>query len=91
MEGNFPSTEAPQVLQIGLLCVQANAKARPSMSLVVNMLNDKDYKIPEPTQPPFLNSSSAGITRDIQESTQSAAAVQSDASGDSTTIALMDS
>ncbi|XP_057528515.1 cysteine-rich receptor-like protein kinase 3 [Amaranthus tricolor] len=91
LEGNFPSTEAPRVLQIGLLCVQANAKARPSMSLVVNMLNDKDYKIPEPTQPPFLNSSSAGITRDIQESTQSAAAVQSDASGDSTTIALMDS
>lgn len=63
------------------------------MSLVVNMLNDKDYKIPEPTQPPFLNSSSTGIriTRDIQESTESAAAVQSDSLEDSTTIALTDS
>lgn len=56
LEGQFQEEEASRLLQIGLLCVQASAELRPSMSVVVKMLN-KSSDIPMPTQPPFLNSS----------------------------------
>ncbi|EOY02466.1 Cysteine-rich RLK 42 [Theobroma cacao] len=49
--------EAPDVLQIGLLCTQASVSLRPSMAQVVQMLTDKDCEIPSPNQPPFLNAS----------------------------------
>ncbi|MBA0779511.1 hypothetical protein Gotri_003761 [Gossypium trilobum] len=47
--------EAPEVLRVGLLCTQASVLLRPSMAEVVQMLTDKDYEIPTPNQPPFLN------------------------------------
>ncbi|XP_030513174.1 cysteine-rich receptor-like protein kinase 3 [Rhodamnia argentea] len=56
LEGQFQEEEASRLLQIGLLCVQASAELRPSMSVVVKMLN-KSFEIPTPTQPPFLISS----------------------------------
>lgn len=62
LKGKFKQEEASRLLQIGLLCVQANAELRPSMSLTVKMLTDKE-ELPEPMQPPFLNSSSVEITR----------------------------
>ncbi|XP_052187888.1 cysteine-rich receptor-like protein kinase 3 isoform X2 [Diospyros lotus] len=62
LRGEFEEEEANRVLQIGLLCVQATAETRPSMSMVVTMLRD-DHEIPQPTQPPFLNNSSAEIAR----------------------------
>ena len=43
-----------RLLQIGLLCVQAAAELRPSMSVVVKMLINKD-EIPQPTPPPCVN------------------------------------
>ncbi|KAF8390451.1 hypothetical protein HHK36_024977 [Tetracentron sinense] len=55
LEGRFQEEEASRVLQIGLLCTQASAELRPSMSMVVKMLSD-NQDIPQPTQPPFLNS-----------------------------------
>lgn len=61
LAGNFQEEEAFQLLQIGLLCVQASAELRPSMSLVVKMLTN-NHEIPQPTQPPFLNPTSAEIT-----------------------------
>ncbi|KAJ0048516.1 hypothetical protein Pint_15483 [Pistacia integerrima] len=57
LAGRFPEKEASNVLQIGLLCTQASWALRPSMSQVVEMLNNKDYEIPSPKQPPFLNAS----------------------------------
>ncbi|PON59671.1 Serine/threonine protein kinase [Trema orientale] len=57
LKGIFPIEEASNVIQIGLLCTQASAALRPSMSEVVKMLNDKQYEIPSPKQPPFLNAS----------------------------------
>lgn len=56
LEANFQEVEASQLLQIGLLCVQASAELRPSMPVVVKMLTCSQ-DIPLPTQPPFLNSS----------------------------------
>lgn len=55
LQGMFPEEEANRVLQIGLLCVQASAETRPSMSGVVKMLNYNQQEIPKPAQPPFLN------------------------------------
>ncbi|XP_047960868.1 cysteine-rich receptor-like protein kinase 3 [Salvia hispanica] len=58
IKGKFPEEVAARLLEIGLLCVQANAELRPAMSTVVMMLNG-DRDIYQPTQPPFLNSASA--------------------------------
>ncbi|KAH1154489.1 hypothetical protein GLYMA_18G141700v4 [Glycine max] len=58
LEGAFPAEVACQLLQIGLLCAQASAELRPSMSVVVKMVNN-DHEIPQPTQPPFMNSGSS--------------------------------
>ncbi|XP_057769300.1 cysteine-rich receptor-like protein kinase 42 isoform X4 [Salvia miltiorrhiza] len=57
LEGDFPPTEASKVLKIGLLCAQASMAQRPSMADVVRMLTDENCEIPEPKQPPFLNTS----------------------------------
>ncbi|KAK7386770.1 hypothetical protein VNO78_27106 [Psophocarpus tetragonolobus] len=62
LEAAFPAEEACQVLQIGLLCAQASAELRPSMSAVVKMINN-DLEIPRPTQPPFINSGSSEFRR----------------------------
>jgi serine/threonine protein kinase len=62
LEGNFQAEEASRLLQIGLLSVQASAELRPSMSAVVNLLTE-NHEIPQPTQPPFLNSISPEIGR----------------------------
>ncbi|XP_059446876.1 cysteine-rich receptor-like protein kinase 3 [Corylus avellana] len=64
LEGKFQEEEASRLLQIGLLCVQASAELRPSMSLVVKMITD-NHEIAQPTQPPFLNSSSAEVSQNI--------------------------
>ncbi|XP_071927183.1 cysteine-rich receptor-like protein kinase 3 isoform X3 [Coffea arabica] len=61
LQGNFIIEEASRLLQIGLLCVQASAELRPSMSVVVKMLNNQ-HEIAQPTQPPFLNCSSSDIS-----------------------------
>ncbi|XP_031250206.1 cysteine-rich receptor-like protein kinase 3 isoform X2 [Pistacia vera] len=61
LAGNIQKEEAFQLLQIGLLCVQASAELRPSMSIVVKMLTN-NHEIPQPTQPPFLNPTSAEIS-----------------------------
>ncbi|KAK2981549.1 hypothetical protein RJ640_027974, partial [Escallonia rubra] len=56
LNGDFPEREASFVLEIGLLCTQAAASLRPSMTRVVQMLNNTDCEIPMPNQPPFLSS-----------------------------------
>ena len=56
--GIFEEDTASRVLKVGLLCVQASAEQRPTMSLVVKMLTD-NHEIPQPKQPPFLNSVNA--------------------------------
>lgn len=58
LKGKFNEEEASKLLQIGLLCVQASPELRPSMSSVIKMLTD-NHEIPQPTQPPFLNSGSS--------------------------------
>ncbi|KAL5063415.1 hypothetical protein RYX36_025152 [Vicia faba] len=90
LEGNFPEEEACQMLRIGLLCAQATAELRPSMSVVVKMINN-NHEIPQPTQPPFIYSSSSELSKSAsqrrcnflpQSNTQS--------SGDTMTESLVD-
>lgn len=75
LEGHFPALEASKVLKTGLLCAQASATLRPSMSEVVRMLTDENYEIPEPNQPPFLSPStvSSGSARSSYSSASNAA------------------
>lgn len=56
LESNFQEDMVSRMLKIGLLCAQASAELRPSMSRVVKMLINNE-EIPHPTEPPFLNSS----------------------------------
>ncbi|XP_050872294.1 cysteine-rich receptor-like protein kinase 3 [Lathyrus oleraceus] len=90
LEGNFPADEACQMLRIGLLCAQATAELRPSMSVVAKMINN-NHEILQPTQPPFIYSSSSELSKSVsqrrhnflpQSNTQS--------SGDSMTESLVD-
>ena len=67
LEGNYPAEEACKLLKIGLLCAQASAELRPSMSEVVEMIND-NHEIPQPTQPPFLNRCSAEFSKSYTQS-----------------------
>lgn len=60
LAGDYPRDEASRLLQIGLVCVQAFADLRPSMSMVVKMLT-ANYEIPQPKQPPYLHPSSGNI------------------------------
>eukprot|EP01018_Ginkgo_biloba_P008802 Gb_08283 [translate_table: standard] len=53
--------EALRVVQVALLCTQASATLRPPMSKVVQMLTNKEQKLPVPTEPPFLDLTSPEI------------------------------
>ncbi|EYU44774.1 hypothetical protein ABFS82_08G009500 [Erythranthe guttata] len=81
LKGDFPATETTKVLRIGLLCAQASVALRPSMAEVVRMLRDENYEIPEPRQPPFINTtalsgSSARSSYSINSSTTSNAIIK---------------
>lgn len=45
--------EVMRCINIGLLCVQEDVDARPSMSSVLNMLNNYSLTLPSPKRPPF--------------------------------------
>lgn len=91
LEGNFPAEEACKLLQIGLLCAQASAELRPSMSVVVKMINN-DHEIPQPTQPPFLSSSSSELSKSgvAGHNFQPGSSTQSSGPGDSMTESLIE-
>jgi hypothetical protein len=50
----FNKNEKLRCIQVGLLCVQEDIVVRPTMSLVLLMLNSTSYPLPEPLEPPFL-------------------------------------
>ncbi|KAF1862783.1 hypothetical protein Lal_00040048 [Lupinus albus] len=87
LEGNFGRDEACGLLQIGLLCAQASAELRPSMSVVVKMING-NHEIPEPTQPPFLNSGSSEFSKSRYNNFQPGSNTPS--SGDNMTESLIE-
>ncbi|KAL5839774.1 hypothetical protein ACOSQ4_012382 [Xanthoceras sorbifolium] len=50
---SFPANEVPRCIQVGLLCVQDNAKDRPSLSMVVSMLTN-ETTLPSPKKSTFV-------------------------------------
>ncbi|XP_068636716.1 cysteine-rich receptor-like protein kinase 3 [Aristolochia californica] len=88
LEGNFPQEEATRLLQIGLLCTQASAELRPSMSMVTKMLKD-NLTIPSATQPPFLNANS-GISHLEGKKSHSQPRSSTQSSGNSMSTSLLD-
>ncbi|KAL2931129.1 Cysteine-rich receptor-like protein kinase 26 [Bienertia sinuspersici] len=66
MDKTMPLVNNAEVLRcinIGLLCVQHNIAHRPSMSLVVLMLNSHTITPPMPSRPAFLLDNNAKIDR----------------------------
>eukprot|EP00253_Pinus_taeda_P034163 PITA_34163 len=55
LEGSYSCEEAMRVIKIGLLCTQAAASLRPSMSRVVSMLISEREQLSSPTRPIFID------------------------------------
>eukprot|EP00253_Pinus_taeda_P010774 PITA_10774 len=67
LEGSYSVEEAIKVIKIGLLCTQAAAALRPSMSRVVWMLtNEREHDLPSPTRPAFIDLDSGGAHRKLK-------------------------
>lgn len=89
LAGNFQEEEASRLLQIGLLCAQASAELRPTMSSVVKMIRG-EQEVPQPAQPPFLNSTSSGRAsfNQLQRNHHSRPCSNSQSSGNSMTESI---
>ncbi|KAK1378490.1 cysteine-rich receptor-like protein kinase 10 [Heracleum sosnowskyi] len=57
---SYSRNEVIRCFQIGLLCVQEDVEARPSMALVLTMLTSHSVSIALPKEPPFYNHSKSG-------------------------------
>ncbi|XP_027364924.1 cysteine-rich receptor-like protein kinase 25 [Abrus precatorius] len=53
MKENYSQVEVTKCIQIGLLCVQENLNARPTMTTVVSYLNNLSLDLPSPQEPAF--------------------------------------
>ncbi|KAL4563106.1 hypothetical protein LXL04_027139 [Taraxacum kok-saghyz] len=60
---SYEKEEVIRCINIGLLCVQEDMDARPSMASILNMLNNKSITLPEPKKPPYFLSQ--GLFSDI--------------------------
>lgn len=61
LDGNYSWEECIRVIKIGLLCTQAVAALRPSMSRVVWMLTSEREDLPSPTKPAFIDLDDVGV------------------------------
>jgi len=55
LKGSYSWEEGIRAIKIGLLCTQAAAALRPSMSQVVSMLTNEPQNLPSPTKPAFID------------------------------------
>ncbi|XLT14873.1 hypothetical protein HN51_060563, partial [Arachis hypogaea] len=53
LEDKYPRNEVKRYIHIGLLCVQADAVDRPTMSTIVVMLANETMSLPNPNHPAF--------------------------------------
>jgi len=66
LEGSYSSEDGIRKIKIGLLCTQAAAALRPSMSQVVLMLTSERENLPSPTGPAFVDLNAAGAAYQIR-------------------------
>jgi hypothetical protein len=62
LESSYSLEEGIRVIKIGLLCIQAAAALRPSMSRVVSTLTSEREQLPSPKSPAFIDLDGAGAT-----------------------------
>ncbi|XP_028776277.1 cysteine-rich receptor-like protein kinase 10 [Neltuma alba] len=60
--------EVDKCIQIGLLCVQENPEARPSMATVVSYLSNDSIQLPFPQEPAFFLEGQMELNTDSKES-----------------------
>lgn len=60
LRDSYVGDEVIRCFHIGLLCVQQNPKARPTMARVVPMLSSSAISLPPPQQPAFFFGTKAG-------------------------------
>ncbi|XAR53735.1 Non-specific serine/threonine protein kinase [Bertholletia excelsa] len=60
LEGTYSGNEVMKCIHIGLLCVQEDPGARPSMATVVLMLNSHSTTLPIPQRPAFVAGNRTG-------------------------------
>ncbi|XP_028767793.1 cysteine-rich receptor-like protein kinase 10 [Neltuma alba] len=60
--------EVNKCIQIGLLCVQENPEARPSMATVVSYLSNDSIQLPFPQEPAFFLEGQTELNTDSKES-----------------------
>ncbi|KAI5444732.1 cysteine-rich receptor-like protein kinase 5 [Lathyrus oleraceus] len=79
IKGDYSKSEVIKCIQIGLLCVQHDPDARPSMVTIVSYLSSYSIELPAPHEPAFFLRSKTYSKALIQESssTQSANAYTS--------------
>lgn len=53
LKDSYSEIEVIKCVQIGLLCVQENPEARPTMMTVVSYLSNHSIELPSPQQPAF--------------------------------------
>lgn len=54
MDENYSQDEVIKCIHMGLLCVQENPTARPSMAKIVSYLNSHSLELPSPQEPAFF-------------------------------------
>ncbi|KAH7662210.1 Non-specific serine/threonine protein kinase protein [Dioscorea alata] len=64
LRDQWPRSEALRCIQIGLLCVQEDPANRPTMSMVVLMLNSYSVSLQTPSRPAFCVGLSGGMDSD---------------------------
>ncbi|GKV30825.1 hypothetical protein SLEP1_g39600 [Rubroshorea leprosula] len=82
MEKSIVKSEVLRCIQIGLLCVQEHPEDRPSISLVLLMLDSEQLPLPQPKQPGFYTS------RFLNENTSSSISWNMD-TGNELTISML--
>ncbi|PWA48236.1 cysteine-rich receptor-like protein kinase 10 [Artemisia annua] len=70
-----PAVEIMRFINIGLLCVQKEVDARPSMATVVSLINNYSIALPLPQEPPFFVCKSSKGTSENRCSTESMVSV----------------
>eukprot|EP00253_Pinus_taeda_P008312 PITA_08312 len=60
LNGSYSLEEGIRVIKIGLLCTEASAALRPSMSQVVMMLRSETHNLPSPRKPAFIDVDTSG-------------------------------
>ena len=81
---SYSRNEVIRCVQIGLLCVQEDVEARPSMALVLTMLTSHSVSIALPKEPPFYypsKSRSEGISDQSRSKSTSVSVDESSITG----------